>query len=122
MATIIVNSPNEVLVDGDVFGVVADTIVNNPHLASDIQLALAAKWAERETGFSTQLSAEVTAKSLAESDLILLKEAVLSEDPVRIKDAITPHKEKELLALDQQIAELEAKKLLLQESADKGKA
>lgn len=122
MATVIVNSPTEVLVDGDRFGAVADTIVNNPQLASAIQLALAAKWSERESDFSAQLSAEATAKSLAESDLALLKEAVLSEDPARIKDAITPHKEKELLALDQQIAELEAKKLLLQESADKGKA
>lgn len=121
MATVIVNSPNEVLVDGDPYGAVADTIVNNPQLASDIQLALAVKWAEIETSFSAQLSVESAAKSLAESDLALLKEAVISEDPARIKDAITPHKEKEILALDQQIAELEAKKQALEAEEIKSK-
>lgn len=37
-----IDSPGSVLVDGKHYGAVADTIANNPQLASDIQLALVA--------------------------------------------------------------------------------
>ena len=40
MQTIIVQSPTVVLVDGQNYGKVADTIANNQQLASDIQIAL----------------------------------------------------------------------------------
>jgi len=39
---VVVTSPEEVLVDGESFGAVADTISNNPHLAASIQRALQA--------------------------------------------------------------------------------
>ena len=40
MQTIIVQSPTVVLVDGQNYGKVADTIANNQQIASDIQIAL----------------------------------------------------------------------------------
>ena len=47
MSQIIVQSSQVVLVDGQNYGKVCDTIANNPQLASGIQLALEA-WAESE--------------------------------------------------------------------------
>lgn len=41
MPNVTVISVESVLVDGEHYGAVCDTIANNPHLASDIQMALA---------------------------------------------------------------------------------
>jgi glycyl-tRNA synthetase beta subunit len=46
-ADVVVNSPADVLVDGQPAGAVADTIRNRPELTSDIQRALV-KWAAGE--------------------------------------------------------------------------
>jgi len=52
MSKIIVQSPTVVLVDGQNYGKVADTIANNKQLASDIQIALEAWAQEKETTLS----------------------------------------------------------------------
>ena len=49
---ITIDSPGSVLVDGKHYGAVADTIANNPQLASDIQQALVAEQAI-QCGFCT---------------------------------------------------------------------
>lgn len=115
MATVIVNSPNDVLVDGDAFGAVADTIANNPQLASDIQVALQAKWSEIVSSSQAIVSAVTAEREQALSDLSFLREAALSGNPEAIAAALVPHKEKEIIAIDLQIAELEAKKLALED-------
>lgn len=117
MATVIVNSPNEVLVDGDAFGAVADTIANNPQLASDIQVALQARWDELLASSQAAVSSAEADKALALSDLTVLREAAISGSPEAIAAALVPHKEKEIAAIDLQIAELEAKKLALGDKA-----
>lgn len=118
MATVIVNSPTDVRVDGDLFGSVADTIANNPQLASDIQVALQVRWDELLTASQAAVSSAEADKALALSDLTVLREAALSGSPEAIAAALVPHKEKEIAAIDLQIAELEAKKLALEDKAD----
>lgn len=118
MATVIVNSPTDVRVDGDAFGAVADTIANNPQLASDIQVALQVRWDELLASSQAAVSVAEADKALALSDLTVLREAALSGSPEAIAAALVPHKEKEIAAIDLQIAELEAKKLALEDKAD----
>lgn len=43
-----------VIQDGTVLGAIADTIANNPALASEIQLALQTYWQEREAAFEAE--------------------------------------------------------------------
>lgn len=117
MATVIVNSPHDVLVDGDAFGAVADTIANNPQLASDIQVALQVRWDELLAASQSAVSSAEADKALALSDLTVLREAALTGNPEAIAAALVPHKEKEIAAIDLQIAELEAKKLALEDKS-----
>ena len=63
MPTVIVVSPSEVHVDGSNFGAVADTIANNPSLASDVQIALAAWWTAAQADFATKLAAATSPSS-----------------------------------------------------------
>lgn len=58
---VVVIDPTNVSVDGSNFGAVADTIANNPNLASAIQIALQNWWQSKQQEFNdekTQLAAQ----------------------------------------------------------------
>lgn len=117
--TITVKSPTEVLVDGSHYGVVADTIVNNPKLASDIQRALE----EWQAGVDAEKAA--TKKALDDlksfsTNLVSQAKAALSDDKLSnqerksilaaiVAEAEKPALDRERDALTAQRAALDAK-------------
>lgn len=113
MATITIESPSSISIDGIQFGSVVDTAMNNTQHASDIQRALEAAWSNLLEVHATALQTESSAREALRTELTELQDAVFSNNPERIASALIPRHQKEALLLDQQIAELEAKRSAL---------
>lgn len=136
-----IKSASDVRVDGKSFGAVADTIANNPKLASAVQRALvvweaglasqakadadAAK-ASADTALATkdaQVKAAANVQAMADSFVARTKAAIAAGDLVTagkiVAEAETPAKEKEKATLDKQIADLNAKRAALDEVSTK---
>lgn len=131
MPIILVQSPISVTVDGVNFGAVADTIKNNPALASGVQRALVDWFDDHKAQAEVALSvakagadatiatkdANLTALSAAvtQARAVILDEKVNDEDTVKalkaqIDEFDRPAIDKEKAALDAQIADLQAKR------------
>lgn len=74
MPKIIVQDLQHVLIDGVNFGAVADTIINNKDLASDVQIALVV-WNDAQVA-SVKAASELTAKTSSD----MLAKAVSAKD------------------------------------------
>lgn len=129
---VVMVSPQSVLVNGQNYGAVADTIANNPLLASKVQLALVA-WATAQTAAQTAAQATVVAdkaaaeaaKAKAEKDLADTramatkaitdtKLAITQGNWAAVQSAVdianTPAKLRQQAEIDKQIADLTAAK------------
>jgi len=109
MPQIIVQSSQSVLVDGQNYGKVCDTIANNPQLASGIQIALEA-WAESEAEKLSVITADRDriAKLLADASAAFDAGDVATLRAMRA-DALKTEKQKALEAALAEKAEVEAK-------------
>lgn len=131
MPTILVQSPVSVTVDGVNFGAVADTIKNNPALASGVQRALETWFDDYKAQAEVALSlakagadatiatkdASLTALSAAvtQARAVILDEKVNDEETVKalkaqIDEFDRPEIEKKEASLDAQISKLQAEK------------
>lgn len=75
MPNVIVNSPVSVTVDGTDFGAVADAIVNNPQIASDVQAALVAYDAAQKQAVATVQTAFDQYKAVADQAIAVAEAA-----------------------------------------------
>jgi len=101
MPKIIIQSPTVVLVDGENYGKVCDTIANNRQLASDIQIALE-EWASELTAENERL-----AKLLAEASAAFDAGDIATLTAMR-EAALQTETEKKLAAALAKKAEAEA--------------